>query len=75
MYTCAECLTSDYKKLTISDLFFLLKPSERAQAPKLLEAIKTLKTLEIAKVKGGLDSYFINGRDKNLLPKANRNKD
>ena len=63
-----------YKKLTISDLFFLLKPSERAQAPKLLEAIKTLKTLEIAKVKGGLDSYFINGRDKNLLPKANRNK-
>ncbi len=63
-----------YKKLTISDLFFLLKPSERAQAPKLLEAIKTLKTLEIAKVKGGLDSYFTNGRDKNLLPKANRNK-
>ncbi len=63
-----------YKKLTISDLFFLLKPSERAQAPKLLEAIKTLKTLEIAKVKGGLDSYFENGRDKNLLPKANRNK-
>ena len=63
-----------YKKLTISDLFFLLKPSERAQAPKLLEAIKTLKTLEIAKVKGGLDSYFANGRDKNLLPKANRNK-
>ncbi len=63
-----------YKKLTISDLFFLLKPLERAQAPKLLEAIKTLKTLEIAKVKGGLDSYFANGRDKNLLPKANRNK-
>ena len=63
-----------YKKLTISDLFFLLKPSERAQAPKLLEAVKTMTTLEIAKVKGGLDSYFANGRDKNLLPKANRNK-
>lgn len=63
-----------YKKLTISDLFFLLKPSERAQAPKLLEAIKTLKTLEIAKDKGGLDEYFINGESKNYLSKANKNK-
>lgn len=63
-----------YKKLTISDLFFLLKPSERAQAPKLLEAIKTLTTLEIAKVRGGLDGYFANGESKNFLLKANRNK-
>ena len=63
-----------YKKLTISDLFFLLKPSERAQAPKLLEAIKTLKTLEIARVRGGLDGYFENGKSKNILLKANRNK-
>lgn len=63
-----------YKKLTISDLFFLLKPSERAQAPKLLEAIKTLKTLEIARVRGGLDGYFANGKSKNILLKANRNK-
>ena len=63
-----------YKKLTISDLFFLLKPSERAQAPKLLEAIKTLKTLEIAKARGGLDGYFANGESKNYLLKANRNK-
>lgn len=63
-----------YKKLTISDLFFLLKPSERAQAPKLLEAIKTLKTLEIAKAKSGLEGYFANGESKNFLLKANRNK-
>ena len=63
-----------YKKLTISDLFFLLKPSERAQAPKLLEAIKTLKTLEIAKTRGGLESYFVNGGSKNFLSKANKNK-
>lgn len=63
-----------YKKLTISDLFFLLKPSERAQAPKLLEAIKTLKTLKIAKARGGLDGYFANGESKNYLLKANRNK-
>lgn len=63
-----------YKKLTISDLFFLLKPSERAQAPKLLEAIKMLKTLEIAKTRGGLESYFVNGGSKNFLSKANKNK-
>ena len=63
-----------YKKLTISDLFFLLKPSERAQAPKLMQATKTLKTLEIAKTRGGLESYFVNGGSKNFLSKANKNK-
>lgn len=63
-----------YKKLTIADLFYLLKPSERAQAPKLLEAIRTLKTLEIAKVRGGLDEYFQGGDEKNFLQKAGKNK-
>lgn len=63
-----------YKKLTVSDLFFLLKPSERVQAPKLLEAIKTLKTLEIAKEKGGLDGYFPDGTSKDFLDKINKNK-
>lgn len=63
-----------YKKLSITDLFFLLKPSERAQAPKLLEAIKTLKTLEVAMNKGGLDGYFSADDKKNILPKAGRNK-
>lgn len=62
-----------YKKLTVSDLFFLLKPSERAQAPKLLEAIRTLKTLEIAKNIGGLKTYFQN-TEKNFLQKAGRSK-
>lgn len=64
-----------YRKLTISDLFFLLKPSERAQAPKLLEAIKTLKTLEIARNKGGLEGYFSNGEEKNYLVKEGKNKE
>lgn len=64
-----------YRKLTISDLFFLLKPSERAQAPKLLEAIKTLKTLEIARKKGGLEGYFSNGEEKNYLVKEGKNKE
>lgn len=63
-----------YKKLVITDLFFLLKPSERAQAPKLLEAIKTLKTLEVAMNKGGLDGYFSADDKKNILLKAGRSK-
>ena len=33
----------DYRKLTIEDLFFLLKPAGRVQQPKLLEAIRSLK--------------------------------
>lgn len=64
-----------YRKLTISDLFFLLKPSERAQAPKLLEAIKTLKTLEIARNNGGLDKYFPNEEEKRYLHKEGQDKE
>lgn len=40
-----------YTNLTISDLFVLLRPSGQVQAPKLLEAIKSLKILEILKTK------------------------
>ena len=74
-----HCILADnsyfsYRKLAISDLFFLLKPSERAQAPKLLEAIKTLKTLEIARKQGELDCYFPNGEAKNYLLKAGKDK-
>lgn len=36
-----------YKDLTIEDLFFLVKPAERVQAPKLLEAIRSLKCVEL----------------------------
>ena len=36
-----------YKKLTIEDLFFLVKPAGRVQAPKLLEAIRSLKCIEL----------------------------
>jgi hypothetical protein len=35
-----------YRKLTIDDLFYLVKPSMNSQAPKLREAIKSLKLLE-----------------------------
>lgn len=36
-----------YRKLTIEDLFFLVKPAGRVQAPKLLEAIRSLKCIEL----------------------------
>ncbi|WP_171016958.1 ATP-binding protein [Pseudalkalibacillus caeni] len=37
-----------YKKLTLEDLLFLVKPSANSQLPKLKEAIKSLKLIEIA---------------------------
>ncbi|WP_244950948.1 ATP-binding protein [Rummeliibacillus suwonensis] len=43
-----DCFFS-YKELTIEDLFFLVKPAERTQAPKLLEAIRSLKCVELYK--------------------------
>lgn len=36
-----------YKNLTIEDLFYLAKPAAKTQAPKLLEAIRSLKCVEL----------------------------
>ena len=36
-----------YSQLTVDDLFFLFRPSVRTQAPKLLEAIRSLKMVEL----------------------------
>lgn len=36
-----------YKRLTIEDLFYLVKPASRIQAPKLLEAVRSLKCIEL----------------------------
>lgn len=49
-----------YRKLTIEDLFFLLKPAGKVQMPKLLEAIRSLKMAEIDTEKK-LASYINNG--------------
>lgn len=37
-----------YSQLTIDDLFVLLKPSIKTQAPKLMEAIRSLKIVKLA---------------------------
>ena len=69
-------LNSDEQtEVTVSNLFLLLKPSERAQAPKLLEAVKTLKTLKIARDSGGLDEYYQNNQEKNVFKKENLSKE
>lgn len=43
-----------YRNLSISDLFVLLKPSGQVQQPILLEAIQTLKMVEIATINNKL---------------------
>ncbi len=52
VYCTSKILGSDcffhYRNLSVSDLFVLLKPSGQVQQPILLEAIQTLKIVEIA---------------------------
>src|SRR6185436_7060889 len=36
-----------YTHLGISDLFYLLRPSEKVQRPKLMEAVRSLKMVKI----------------------------
>lgn len=60
-----------YKDLTVEDLFFLVKPAERIQAPKLLEAIRSLKSIENGISKDQKFAKFcVNG----LLTKTGLNK-
>lgn len=37
----------DYKDLTVDEMFYLLHPSAKTQVPKLMEAIRSLKMVEI----------------------------
>ena len=59
-----------YQKLTIPDLFFLLRPTGQSQRPILLEAIRSLKVVKI-----GSQHYPIKfGENSGLFPKAGRLK-
>lgn len=60
-----------YRKLTIEDLFFLVKPAGKVQAPKLLEAIRSLKCIEIGINKDPKFSIFC---DNGILKKTGMNK-
>jgi hypothetical protein len=46
-----------YSNLTIGDIFVLLRPSGQVQAPKLMEAIKSLKILKV--LEENIDNDFI----------------
>jgi cation transport regulator ChaC/energy-coupling factor transporter ATP-binding protein EcfA2 len=54
-----------YTNLAISDLFVLLRPSGQVQAPKLMEAIKSLKVLRI--LENNIDNDFITKVDENTF--------
>ena len=59
-----------YRHLTTEDLYYLIKPSGNIQLPKLLEAIRSLKALELD-LGGDLAEYTQSG----LLRKANHKKE
>lgn len=54
-----------YSNLTVGDLFVLLRPAGQVQAPKLMEAIKSLKILKILNEK--VDADFIKIKDENTF--------
>lgn len=54
-----------YSNLTVGDLFVLLRPAGQVQAPKLMEAIKSLKVLKILNEK--VDDDFIIIKDENTF--------
>ncbi|HBS86250.1 MAG TPA: hypothetical protein DEA97_06825 [Bacteroidales bacterium] len=54
-----------YSNLTVGDLFVLLRPAGQVQAPKLMEAIKSLKVLKILNEK--VDTDFITIKDENTF--------
>ncbi len=61
-----------YRDLTIEDLFFLSKPAERIQAPKLLEAIRSLKCVDIGIA--DISENFKNAVKNGVLIKTGLNK-
>lgn len=54
-----------YKNFTIQDLFYLLKPAPGSQAPKLMEAIRSLKLIATRDNRDTLTDY-INSVDQNV---------
>ncbi len=60
-----------YSNLTVEDIFVLLRPSQQAQSPKLLEAITSLKLLKCLENKTPIEGLKINDGTlvKNSQPK------
>lgn len=62
----------DYHNLTVDELFFLLHPSSKTQVPKLMEAIRSLKMVELDST--NLLSIYYQTDDQNRLIRTNLNK-
>ncbi|MBP2658043.1 MAG: hypothetical protein H6Q69_1075 [Firmicutes bacterium] len=60
-----------YRKLTVEDLFFLVKPAGRVQAPKLMEAMRSLKCIELGI---GNEPQFARFCDNGVLKKEGLSK-
>lgn len=66
----------DYRRLSIDELYFLLKPSSKVQVPKLMDAIRSLKMARIDD-KDVLKEYYQFGRQgiqRRIITKANKSK-
>lgn len=66
----------DYTRLSIDELYFLLKPSSKVQVPKLMDAIRSLKMARIDN-NGILKEYYSVGQQgtyRKLITKANKSK-
>lgn len=68
-----------YQKLSVFDLFYLLRPKGQSQRPILLEAIRSLK-IQIAEIEDNLCNFNINLlakqiREECVYPRANYSED
>lgn len=63
-----------YQNLTLDDLFFLVKPSGRAQAPKLMDAVASLKMVKIIKDATGSGDGIVINENENLIKQGNQTR-
>lgn len=63
----------NYRNLTIDDIFYLLRPSAKVQAPKLMEAIRSLKMIQIDS-KDELNIYYSTNPQTQQIEKFNLQK-
>lgn len=61
----------DYKNLTVDEMFYLLHPSAKTQVPKLMEAIRSLKMVELDTNNELAQYYERDSTDTTKIIKAN----
>lgn len=66
----------DYTRLSIDELYFLLKPSSKVQVPKLMDAIRSLKMARIDNDEALKEYYQVGqqGKLRKIIIKANKSK-